>query len=154
MTLNEYRKKYNLSKYKALASLKYVENINICPYCKKIEIPNDANVYYVPDKRIMKNSDYRKYYYVLDAIINKQIIHNKLISLNDKEIESIIGELHLIKYIKLKNKQNEGSLDYRDYIETIEGINWKNADSKRRKENLNNALKIILNISSAISKIA
>ena len=154
MKLKEYKNKYGYeSEHKALKSLKYVDGIRICPYCGRIEIPNVAEAYYVPDKRIMKNSDYKKYYYVLDAIIKKQIIIKELTNLDNSEVETIVRELFKLKYICLINGKFKESLNYKDYNETIDGIEWINLGAKQRNERIHMLISTLYNTSIIIKNI-
>lgn len=152
MTVKEYRTKYDYSSdKKAKESLKYVENIKICPYCKKITIPEDAVAYYVPDKRKMRNKDYKKYYYVLDAIIQKKLIIKELTGLDIDECKTIIKELRELNYITLLNGRQNDSLNSIDYIANLNGINWKNAKTKELEEFIKDILFIVKTV---ITKIA
>lgn len=149
MILEEYKKKYNYSsKEKALKSLEYVDEKTQCPYCKKFEISENAVGYYIPDKRIMKNSDYRKYYYVLEAISNKQVICEKLTGLNDDECKTILTIFKEMGFVRLIVGKAESSLDYKDYIVAPAGIEWKNKKTKQRIEILLMAFNTLSNVST------
>ncbi len=149
MILEEYIKKYNYSsKEKALKSLEYVDEKTQCPYCKKLEISENAVGYYIPDKRIMKNSDYRKYYYVLEAISNKQVIYEKLTGLNDNECKTIVKILKEMGFVRLIVGKAESSLDYKDYLVELAGIEWKNKNAQKRIEILWMAFNTLSNVST------
>ena len=154
MILEEYIKKYNYSsKEKALKSLEYVDEKIQCPYCKKLEISENAVGYYIPDKRIMKNSDYRKYYYVLEAILNKQVLRKELTDLNDDECKTIVKILKKMGFVRLIVGKTEYSLDYKDYLVEPAGIDWKNKNAKKRTEILWMAFNTLSNVSTIVKEM-
>ena len=150
MTLNEYCKKYNINKSKAKKSLAYVNNIKVCPYCQRKEIPDDADIYYVPDKRIMKNDYRRKYYYLLESIFYKQKIHKELTGIDEESIKLMIDELKQLNLIKINNNKSENIINYEL---TLMGCDWIQKTIKEKREELINYLKNVIEIGVKVASV-
>ena len=153
MTLNEYCKKYDISKSKAEKSLVYVKDIKVCPYCQKKEIPEDADIYYVPDKRIMKNDYRRKYFYLLEAIFYKQKIHKDLTGIDEETIKVMIDELKQLNLIEMNKKTSENALNYLNYELSLVGCIWMQKTIKEKREELINYLKNVIEIGSIVARV-
>ena len=90
------------------------------------DIPENLRPIYIPDKRYTKNP-HRFYVFVLDVIANT---HMDLEGFDSIIIETCVEQLRKAGLIVLKHGVNEGSLDYHDYLISINQelfYNWKNA---------------------------
>ena len=96
-------------------------------------IPENTVPVYIPDRRYKKDP-HRFYVFVLDVIINS---HLKLESVDLDIIATCVEQLRTAGLIVPKHGRDESSLDYHDYMISInrtEFYNWQNAKMKNKIE--------------------
>ena len=115
MKLQEFAKKWNISKQKAAKMCPYISGARKCPCCGAWEVPNNAVAIYIPDKRKYK-SKIKKYRYVMDAIEQGMEIHETLSLVSESECKTIVAWLKSQKLLILKQGCSEDNLDYKNYM--------------------------------------
>ena len=135
MNINEFSRKWDISKSKVKKMLPFLQGITYCEYCKKPYIPDDAVPFYIPDKREYRWNDYgKKICYILDAICTNMVLSERFCGMNDNEVSSIVNQLSENGIIEPKQGVSPDSKDYRDYIISIKTINWQYANGNEKKK--------------------
>ena len=153
MTLKMFREKWNLSIAKAKKMLPYIDGAEQCPMCKGWDIPENAILIYIPDKRTYSQAT-KKYCYVMDAIGSTMLLNDNLSMISANEIPQYVRELKQNNLIMVADGRPEDSNDYRDYIPTLKGAEWMDAASKRKNEIITEMLKTIQELAKATQCVA
>lgn len=149
MKLNEYAKKWNITKDRAKLMAPYIGGYK-CPCCNQWNIPDDAQAIYIPDKRKYKK-ECKKYCYLIDAITQNMKLDEDLSSITNIECRTIVRELRSKNAIVLKDGCNQDSLDYCDYMVSADYLNWKQTKDSEKSELI---LSTIIKCAEAATAIA
>lgn len=140
LTVEQYANKYGIEKSKVKKMCPYIANAEQCVYCKKWLIPKDAIPVYIPDKRLYAKTA-KKYCYVLDAINDNQLIFEETTNISEEECKRLVRELSENKLIKPYGKDD---YNYRNYIVSIQGSEWRQKDSKEKSKIVKELLEAVL----------
>ncbi len=151
MTLNEFAKKWNVSKQKAEQMCPHIEGARQCPLCHKWEIPNNAIAIYIPHKRHYKEK-FRRHCYVLDAISFGMLLVEELSLISESDCQAIIMQLKNAKLIALKPNCDKDSLSYKDYILQIPD-DWDAKNSGAKVQVITEALKTVQTLANTATAI-
>ena len=135
MTTKEFAKKWNISERKVKQMLPYLQHITYCECCKRANIPDDTIAIYIPDNRkYAKNSEVKKYCYLIDAISSNMILNENFLNVTEGELKTMVKHLEDKGYILLKNDAKKENYNYRDYVISTKIPEWKSSSSKQKSE--------------------
>ena len=149
LTIEQYADKHKIEKNKVKQMCPYIDSAEQCVCCKKWLIPEDAAPVYIPDKRLYSKTA-KKYCYVLDAINNNQLIIEKITNISEEECRQLVKELAEHKLIKPIAKD---TYDYRNYMLSIKGTEWRQKNSKEKTKIVMEVLKIVLSAAEVALKL-
>jgi hypothetical protein len=151
MTLNEFAKKWNVSKQKARQMCPYIEGATQCPLCHGWEIPDNAVAIYIPHKQHYK-AKFRRHCYVLDAISLGMLLVEELSLISESDCQAIVMQLKNANLIALKPDCGMDSLNYKDYILQIPD-NWDSQNSSEKVQIVIEALKTVQALATTVTAI-
>ena len=145
LSFKEVQKNFNISQKKLYEMAKYL-NIPKGKYGKYL-FPDDFKPVYIPDGREyknLKNSQALPYVYVMDVISKLWLAKDNYMGIDDQIRKTVVRELKKNKLIILKNDADKSSLDYTDYMVSLNVNNWMERKTKDREQ-------FILNVITAVA---
>ena len=131
-SIDQFAKENHISKNKIKKMCPYIQGAYLCPCCKKWIIPENADLFYIPNKNCY-NEKTKKYCYIMDAIDQKMLLIEEFTKMKEEECRTFTRELRENGFIRSIDGM-EDNLDYRNYILTLNGAAWKDRKAKEKRE--------------------